>query len=301
MSLRILLTGRDGQLGRALTPLLPRFGTVVATSRAEFDLSCPAEIAAHLEELAPDLIINAAAFTDVDGAETQADQARAVNADAPRLMAEWSKIHGAALLTFSTDYVHGGESERAYTEDDAPTPLGIYGATKAAGDAHVLASGCVHLIIRTAWLFDSVGRNFLTTIAERARSQTELGVVADQVGPPTSAALLAEITCAILSQGTDARAAIARHPGLVHATASGETSRYIFAQAIVDGLRARGVALAVERIRALRTVDLASPARRPLNSRLNLARLNADFGIAPSDWRIALEPELDLLATRLPP
>jgi dTDP-4-dehydrorhamnose reductase len=204
------------------------------------------------------------------------------------------------LIHFSTDYVFSGSGERPWREDDEPAPLSTYGATKLAGDNEIRAAGGCSLILRTSWVYAARGRNFLRTIARLAKERKELRIVADQIGAPTTAALLADTVTAIVSDGLESlRRRCAQAQGLVHITASGETSWHGFACAIVEGLRARGVALAVEQIVPIRTEEYPTPAKRPHNSRLDLTRLHQVFGLTPPTWQAALAAELDQLASEL--
>jgi dTDP-4-dehydrorhamnose reductase len=298
--MRILVTGASGQVGGALVPRLEAFGTVIGSDSKSLDFAQVGAIAAALDRLAPDLIVNAAAYTAVDRAEDEPDRAMAVNAAAPGAIARWAAPRAVPLIHFSTDYVHGGEGDRPWREEDAPQPLNVYGASKLAGDAAILAAGGSPLVLRTSWVYAARGKNFLRTIAALARERQELRIVADQIGAPTSAALLADAVTKILTAGLPAlRERSARAQGLVHLAAAGETSWHGFALAIVEGLRARGVALAVERVLAIRSEDYPTRARRPRNSRLDLTRARAVLGITPVPWRDALAPELDHLAAEL--
>jgi dTDP-4-dehydrorhamnose reductase len=246
------------------------------------------------------LIINTAAYTAVDKAEDEPELVRIVNVEAPGTMAIWAAGRSVPLVHFSTDYVFGGGGERPWREEDKPAPLSAYGASKLAGEEVVRAAGGDTLIVRTSWVYAAEGTNFLRAIARRAGEQCELRVVADQIGAPTSAALLADAVARMLNGGIDAfRASAAKASGLVHLTASGETSWHGFAEAIVEGLRARGVPLAAERVVPIRTGDYPARAKRPANSRLSLERLRTVFGITPAPWQEALAPELDQLAREL--
>jgi dTDP-4-dehydrorhamnose reductase len=295
--MRILMTGMSGQVGGALAPRLEAIASVIRADSKSFDLARPDLLPSSLDRLAPDLIVNAAAYTAVDRAEDEPDRAMAVNAAAPEVIARWAAPRAVPLIHFSTDYVYGGEGDRPWREDDPPRPLNVYGASKLAGDIAVLAAGGSPLILRTSWVYAARGKNFLRTIAALARERQELRVVADQIGAPTSAALLADLVGRIVAEGLPAlRERSARAKGLVHLAASGETSWHGFACAIVEGLRARGVALAVERVLAIRSEEYPTRARRPRNSRLDLPRACEVFGITPKHWRDALAPELDRLA-----
>jgi len=296
--MRILLTGVTGQVGGALAPALGRLGTVVAADRAVLDLAKPAAVKTVLDRLAPDLIVNPAAYTAVDRAEDEPDIAYLVNADSPAEMARWAAGRGVPLLHFSTDYVFDGSGDRPWREDDPTGPLNVYGASKLAGETAIRRAGGPHLIVRTSWVYAARGRNFLQTMSALARERAELRVVADQVGAPTPAALLAQVVADILARGADLPARFAAARGLVHVAAAGEASWHEFASAIVEGLRARGVPLAVRRVLPVRSEDYPTKARRPRNSRLALQRLRDVFGLAPPDWRAALAAELDKLAGR---
>jgi dTDP-4-dehydrorhamnose reductase len=295
--MRIVLTGTTGQVGNALRDRLRSSATLISADRRNLDLAQPDRLASRLEDMAPDLIINCAAYTAVDRAEDEPALAETVNAKAPGIMAQWAAKNGVRFIHFSTDYVFDGSGERPWREDDATLPLSVYGSTKLAGERKVRAAGGSFLILRTSWIYAAKGTNFLCKIAELARSQKELRVVADQIGAPTSAALIGDAVAKIVGMGLDdLRSKAAQAQGIVHLCASGETSWHLFATAIVNGLKARGVHLAIERVLAIRSEERPARARRPLNSRLDLALLSRVFGITPPDWRMALEPELDALA-----
>ena len=298
--MRILVTGASGQVGGALVPRLKGLGRVIASNADTLDFATPDAIAAALDRFAPDLIVNPAAYTAVDQAEEERDLAMAVNAQAPAAIARWAAAHAVPLIHFSTDYVYSGEGERPWREDDAAQPLSVYGASKLAGDRAILSGGGTPLILRTSWVYAARGENFLRTMARLARERAELRIVADQIGAPTSAALLADAVTDIVAAGLDAlrvRAFAAR--GLAHLAAAGETSWHGFACAIIEGLRARGVKLAVERTFPIRTEEYPTRAKRPHNSRLDMSRVRDVFGLTPMTWPAALAPELDALAAEL--
>jgi len=297
--MRILLTGISGQVGAALLPLLQGHD-VIAANRATLDLAAPSAIGAALDRLAPDVIVNPAAYTAVDKAEDERELAMRVNAEAPGALARWARPRGVPLVHFSTDYVFDGAGARPWRADDAIGPLSVYGASKLAGEDAIRAAGGSFLIIRTSWVYAARGANFLRTILRLARERNELRIVADQVGAPTSARLIAEAVAAMLSDGRERFAArAAQAQGLVHFAAAGETSWHGFAGAIVEGLRSRGVELAVERIVPIPTEAYPARAARPRNSRLDLGRLRQVFGISLPDWRVALDRELDRLVADL--
>ena len=298
--MRVLVTGVTGQVGGALVARLEGLGTVVPANRERFDLSRPEALSRALDEIAPDLIINPAAYTAVDRAEHEYELALQVNGEAPGAMARWAAAHGIPLVHFSTDYVFDGSGERPWVEDACPRPLSAYGASKLAGEDLIREARGSSLIVRTSWVYAASGANFLRSIARLAREREELRIVADQVGAPTSAALIADAVAKIVAEGGGPlRKNFADANGLVHFAASGETSWFGFASAIVVGLRSRGVPLAVQRILPIRTDEYPTPATRPKNSRLDLGRLNKVFGIAPPSWDAALAVELDRLAQEL--
>jgi dTDP-4-dehydrorhamnose reductase len=298
--MRILVTGASGQVGGALVPRLRPVGTVIPHDKFSFDLAKLEAIPAALDRDAPDLIINPAAYTAVDTAEDEPALAMRINAEAPGVVARWAAERGVPLIHFSTDYVYDGRGDKPWNEDDEACPLGVYGKSKLAGEHAVRAAGGSHLIFRTCWIYAARGKNFMRTIARLALERNELRIVGDQIGAPTSAALIAEGVTTIVAGGLDRlrdRAVLAK--GLVHISSSGETSWYGFACAIVEGLKQRGVRLAAEKVTAIRSDEYPMRARRPHNSRLDLTRLQTVFGITPPRWDTALSPELDSLAREL--
>jgi len=297
--MRILVTGVSGQVGAALVTRLHN-EDVIAASRSVIDLAQPNNIAAVLQQLHPAIVVNAAAYTAVDQAETELELARVVNSVAPGVIARWASAKGVPLIHFSTDYVFDGHGQTGWREDDATGPLSVYGRTKLDGEDAVRSAGGISLIVRTSWVYAATGKNFLRTIARLAREREQLRIVADQIGAPTSAALIADCVQKMLNGDAESfRDRCALSNGVVHLTASGETSWYGFACAIVDGLRKRGVNLTVGEVVPIKTEDYPTPAKRPLNSRLDLTRLCQVFKIAPARWLDALDPELDVLAEEL--
>lgn len=274
---RILLTGKNGQVGRELERTLAPLGEVVAFDRAGLDLADPDRIRAAVREAKPGIIVNAAAWTAVDRAESEEAAALAINGAAPGILAEESKRLSALLVHYSTDYVFDGTSARAYAEDDEPNPVGAYGRTKLAGEQAIRAVGGRHLIFRTSWVYGLHGHNFLKTILRLAAERDELRVVADQIGAPTWSRMIAEATALAIARldGQD---------GLYHLTAAGETSWHGFAEAILATALRAGRIERSPPVRRITTADFPTPARRPANSRLDNARLAADFGIALPGW-----------------
>ena len=285
----ILLLGRDGQLGFELARALSVQGALVAWGRDELDLARPAAIAARIEALAPGLIVNAAAYTAVDAAEDDQATAFAVNAEAPGVLARYAAASDAALIHFSTDYVFDGAArDRPYREDDPVAPLGAYGRSKLAGEDAIRASGCVHLILRTAWVYAGRGRNFLLTMRRLGRERAELAIVDDQIGCPTWSRLLAEATAQILAQSW-ARAGIAGVEdvtGTYHLAGAGAVSWHGFAHAIFAALAAAGET--VPRLKPITTAEYPTRALRPAYSVLDCTKARRAFGIALPDWEAAL-------------
>jgi dTDP-4-dehydrorhamnose reductase len=276
-------------------------GTVLAADRILLDLTRPRELPGILDAMAPDLIVNPAAYTAVDQAEDEKELAYCVNAEAPGAMARWAASRDVPMVHFSTDYVFNGTGDRPWREDDPTAPLSVYGASKLAGEIAVRKAGGSHLVVRTSWVFASKGKNFLNTIVRLARERSELRIVGDQVGAPTSARSLAEGLISMLGVAArDDHSEIARRfelaEGVVHMSTSGETSWYGFACAIVEGLRSRGAELAVRSVLAIQTREFPTKAVRPHNSRLDMGRLEKVLGIRMPNWQDALDQELDELS-----
>ena len=289
--MRLLLLGGNGQVGRELRRSLPALGELVVATRdgagadAVADFDAPGSLAALVARVAPDVVVNAAAYTAVDRAETDADVAFRVNAEAPAAIATACAASGALLLHYSTDYVFDGRAVRPYREDDPTSPLGVYGASKLAGEQAIRASGARHAILRTAWVYAAHGKNFLLTMLRLAGERDELRVVADQVGAPTPAAWIADASADIVRHGVG-------ESGTWHLVADGETSWHGFAEAIVDEAHALGLIARKPRVTAIGTTDYPTPAQRPAYSVLDTTKLRTDFGIAPPDWREGLRRTL---------
>jgi dTDP-4-dehydrorhamnose reductase len=301
--IRVLVTGAQGQVGAEVARELSGRAEVIARERARLDLAAPASIAAGVREARPDVIVNCAAYTAVDRAETDRDAAHAVNAVGPGVLAEEAKRCGALLLHFSTDYVFDGTKRLPYLETDPVNPLSAYGATKLEGERAVAAAGAAHLILRTSWVYGPRGRNFLLTMLRLGRERPELRVVDDQRGAPTSSRALARLVRDLLDRGGDLEeitreevGRVAASSGVYHATAAGETTWFGFAQAIFDEmLRQRRLEFAAPRLAPIATSDYPTPARRPANSVLSCERLRSVFGTALPDWRRGLEEVVSAL------
>jgi dTDP-4-dehydrorhamnose reductase len=295
--MRILLTGTSGQVGGVLAGLLPEFGEVVAADRAMLDLADVASIPTKLDAIAPAVIVNPAAYTAVDRAEDEPELAFRVNGEAPGAIARWAAARKVPVVHFSTDYVFNGSGERPWREDDTTGPLSAYGKSKLAGEQALHAAGGPHLIVRSSWVYHRTGTNFLRTITRLAAERDELRIVADQIGAPTSAALIgATLTELVRKFGGDFFALTAASGGTLHLAASGMASWHDFASAIVAGIKARGRPVRAARIVAIKTSEYPTKATRPLNSRLDLARITTLLGRPMPSWQAVLEAELDRLA-----
>jgi len=288
--MKILLLGRHGQVARELQLTLAGAGELIVLGHDQLDLAAPAQIRRQVRALKPQLIINAAAHTAVDQAESEPELAFALNATAPGVLAEEAAALGVPLLHYSTDYVFDGSQSAPYDEDDAPNPLSVYGRSKLAGEQAIRAVGGAHLILRTSWVYSLHGRNFLLTMQRLLQERDELRVVDDQIGAPTWAGSIATATAQLVERW---RAGRAGPWGTYHLCAAGETSWFGFAGAIAERLREQGKPCA--RLLPIPSSAYPTPARRPLNSRLSCARLHADWGVQLPDWRSALR---DCLATQ---
>lgn len=279
--MRILLTGAAGQLGRELKRSLACLGEVIARDRQQLDLARADTLRAAVRAAAPSVIVNAAAYTAVDKAETEPAVANAVNALAPAILAEEAKRLGALLIHYSTDYVFDGRKATPYTEDDAPNPLAAYGHSKLAGELAIAASGCRHLIFRTSWVYGLHGANFLKTMLRLGRERDELRVVGDQFGAPTWTRHLADATALIL-----ARKEVPN--GLYHFAGAGETSWHGYAEAIFAEAQRNGLMDKSPVVHRIASANYPLPAPRPANSRLDCAKFRRDFDLALPDWRTGL-------------
>ena len=284
--MKILLLGKDGQVGRALQLMLAALGEFVALGRAEADFERPEELARVVAAHAPDVIVNAAAYTAVDKAESDADRAHLINVEAVSALAKIAQRSGAWLVHYSTDYVYDGKKPDPYVETDPTNPLSVYGASKHQGDLAIAASGCHHLIFRVSWVYAMGSNNFARAILRLARDREALSVVADQVGAPTSAALIASTTASVLAKLRGAPAETEERAGLYHLAPQGAISRHAYAQELVRQAVALGATFKLRAgdIAAIATADYPTPAARPLNSRLSCGKLQAAFGIDLPPW-----------------
>lgn len=303
--MRLLVFGGNGQVGTELRRALAPLGEVLATTRSgrlddgtaclAADFDAPDRLPALVEATAPDIVLNAAAWTAVDLAEQQPDAAFRANAHAPGALARACATRGVPFVHYSTDYVFDGSGTRPYREDDPTAPLGVYGASKLAGEDAVRAAGGTSLIFRTAWVYAEHGKNFLRTMLRVGAERDRLRVVADQIGTPTPAALIADVTAAVVAQVMAIEPA-ARSGGVWHLTAAGQTSWHGFAEAIFAEASARGLLPQAPVVEAIGTADYPTPARRPAYSCLDTRRLRSDFGLVPPDWRTALAEVMGRLA-----
>jgi dTDP-4-dehydrorhamnose reductase len=300
MNPKILLIGKNGQVGRELSATLPTVGELVSLGRQDLDLSDPDEIRRIIRRHGPELIVNAAAYTAVDRAESDELSAHVANAIAPAVMAEEAAKIGALFVHYSTDYVFDGKKQTPYTEDDPANPQNVYGRTKLAGECAIQQTGAAHLIFRATWVYGREGRNFLLTILRLATEREELRIVDDQTGAPTSSREIASATTQLLRtlySGDRNLSSFATLSGIYHMTAAGETTWCGFAKAIVDYASAHPACdgwlrtatnkrpLLVRRVIATNTQSYPTPAPRPQYSVLSNARLERVFGIRLPSWQ----------------
>ncbi len=290
--MRILLSGINGQVGWELQRTLLPLGEVIALDRSQFDLADPDRMRSVVRELEPTHIVNPAAYTAVDKAESESELAMAINGTAPGVLAEEARRLGALLVHFSTDYVFAGDATKPYSEDAPTAPINSYGRSKLAGEQAIAASSCRYLVFRTAWVYGLRGHNFLRTMLRLARERDELRVVADQQGAPTWSRMIAEATAL----------ALARHAGqqgVYHLAAAGATTWHGFTEALLARAVEAGVADRAPPVRRIASADFPTPAKRPAYSLLSCQRLRDDFGIALPDWETQLR--LCLAAEKIAP
>lgn len=275
--MRILLTGSNGQIGWELRRSLPPVGEVFAFDHASLDLAIPDQIVKNVREIKPDLIVNAAAYTAVDRAESEPDLAARINGQAPRILAEEALRAGAALIHYSTDYVFDGAKTAPYVETDAPNPINVYGKSKLEGERGIQATGCRHLILRTSWVYGARGANFLLAMLHLAKERDELRVVDDQIGAPTWCRDVAAATAPLARE-----LAAGNIGGLYHLTAGGKTSWCGFAREILQNC---GM---TTRLLAIPSAEYPAAAKRPANSTLSCESLLSASGIALPEWAASL-------------
>jgi dTDP-4-dehydrorhamnose reductase len=282
-SMKVLISGRHGQVSRALQQRLGAVGELIVLGRDQMDLAHPDQIRQQIQRLRPDLIINAAAYTAVDLAQSEPEAAVAINGVAPGVFAEEALGLGIPLIHYSTDYVFDGSKPGPYTEEDAPNPLSVYGQSKLEGERAITQAQGQHLILRTSWVYSTHGRNFLLTMQRLLQEKSQLHIVADQIGAPTWAGTIANSTLSLIERWRDGDAGAW---GIYHLAAQGETSWFGFAQAIGDALRQRGAPCA--NLLPIPSDEYPTPAARPLNSRLDCTRLEQEWGVSQPEWTAAL-------------
>lgn len=286
--MKILLLGKNGQVGWELQRALAPLGEVIALGRENGgDLADSDSLKANVRSIAPQVIVNAAAYTAVDKAENEAELAMQINCHAPAMLAREAQALGAMLLHYSTDYVFDGSGDQARAEGAATAPLSVYGKTKLAGEDAIQSSGCLHLILRTSWVYAARGGNFAKTMLRLATEREQLKVIADQIGAPTGAELLADLSAHML-KATLGDPALG---GIYHATASGETSWYDYAAFVIDYARRQGRPIRVEadQLLPIPTSEYPTAAQRPLNSRLSSAKLQQNFDLCLPPWQQGVE------------
>lgn len=287
--MKILLLGKNGQVGWELQRSLAPLGELIALDRhpaggLNGDLSDPEALRATIRQVQPDVIVNAAAYTAVDKAESEIELAERVNGLATGVMAEEAAASGGWLVHYSTDFVFDGQGTKAWRETDAVAPLNHYGASKLSGEQAITASGCKHLIFRTSWVYGAHGNNFAKTMLRLAKDRETLSVIADQIGAPTGADLIADVTALALRQALQQP----ELAGLYHLAAAGEVSWHGYASKVIAFAQASGESLAVRAIDPIKTVAYPTPARRPLNSRLDTRKLRDNFSLHLPDWQIGV-------------
>lgn len=291
--MKILVTGKTGQLGTALWSLAPKeLADFVFSGREEMDLLDARSIEAHLNHVNPDWILNAAAYTQVDAAEEQRELAYRVNAEAPGVMARWCSENGRKLIHYSTDYVFDGGGSSFWKEEDASRPLNAYGWSKHEGEKAIMCWAPWHVVFRTSWVYSAHGKNFLLTMLRLAKERKEIQVVNDQWGAPTTADFLAAKTFEVI------RRVLAWNPaespcGVYHLVPKGETTWFGFARKIYDEAYARHIIDRKPEVLPIDSVTFASKARRPSNSRLDTAKVQRDFGLTLESWETGLAQVMD--------
>lgn len=293
--MKILLTGRNGQVGWELARSLMPLGEVIALDRTQCDLSHPETISSVIQAIKPDVIVNAAAYTAVDKAEEEEELATTINGTSVGIIAEEARKLNALLIHYSTDYVFDGTKPEPYTEEDIPSPINAYGRSKLAGEKAIVESGCDYLILRSSWVYAARGKNFLKTMLRLAQEREELCIVADQHGAPTWARNIADVTAHVLAAAQHERQGGEFASGTYHLCASGKTTWHGFASAIIE--RARKLAptdsIKTERVLPIATEDYPLPAPRPANSQMDSSSLSTRFKLTMPGWQQAMELCID--------
>jgi dTDP-4-dehydrorhamnose reductase len=289
--MKILLLGKNGQVGWELQRSLAPLGELIALDSASRemcgDFTDPAELARTVRKVAPDVIVNAAAYTAVDKAESEPELARTINALAPGVLAEEALRSKALLVHYSTDYVFDGSGDRPWLESDATAPLNVYGATKLEGEQLIQQSGCIHLILRTSWVYGARGDNFIRTMLKLAQQRDSLNIIDDQIGAPTGADLLADVTAHAIRTARQQP----ELSGLYHLIAGGEISWHGYASFVIDFASRNGldIKVAPDAIKPVPTSAFPTPAKRPHNSRMDTAKLKSAFDLHLPDWQVGVE------------
>ena len=291
---RVLIFGRTGQLGWELRHKLACLGPIATVGSPEVDFAKPERIRDAVRAASPAAIVNAAAYTAVDKAESEPELAMAINGTAPGVLAEEAKRLGSLLVHYSTDYVYDGTKQGPWVETDAPNPLNVYGKTKLAGDEAIAAVGCDHLIFRTSWVYGARGNNFLLTMLRLSKERAELRVVDDQTGAPTSSECIAQATADVLAQVLGpAGGGLQGRSGIYNMACSGATTWFGFAKALIE--RSVSLGAGTPKLIPIPTSEFPRPATRPANSRLSGLRLEEAFGVRMPDWEEALVLVLETL------
>lgn len=291
--MKLLVLGARGQVGWELRRSLQPLGSVTAVDRQECDLMSADQLTRVVKDTAPDVVVNAAAYTAVDKAEQEEALAYRINAEVPAELAALTRRSGALLVHYSTDYVFDGTKAAPYDETDTPSPLNAYGRTKLAGEQAIARDGGDWLTLRTTWVFASRGANFARTMLRLAAERERLSIVNDQFGAPTSARFLADATAQVIAAARAERAAGRFEPGLFHLSGAGSTTWHGFATAVIDGARRRGATLKVSEITGIPASQYPTPARRPTNSRLSTQRIEQRFGLRVQTWQEGVDLVLD--------
>ena len=287
--MRLLLTGKNGQVGFELQRALAPLGDLVALERGVCDLADHEQLRSVIRDVKPNVIVNPAAYTAVDKAEAEQDLAFSINGKAPGIIGVEAAAIGALVVHYTTDYVFDGESEGFYSEEREPSPRGVYGRSKLAGEQSLKASGARHLIFRTSWVVGQHGANFAKTMLRLAAERDQLNVVADQTGAPTSASLIADVTALAIRDAVREGASIPE--GVYHLVASGETNWHAYACYVIEMARRAGkpVRVAPDAIRAIPSAEYPTPAMRPMNSRLDTQKLRSTFGLNLPHWKTGID------------